>query len=333
MAIGDALGLPCEGLSPRRAARLFPNLDRYQLLPGRGMCSDDTEHACMTAQALLSAPADPERFRQVLGWQLRFWLLGLPAGVGLATLRGIIKLWLGIRPSGVMSAGNGPAMRALILGVALGHDYDKLNRYVRASTELTHRDDRAVAGALALALAAHLSSQGKRDPDVYLRELKLLCPEYPEFLTLIAGTLSRLNQPLSEVLTWLGCPHGITGYMLHTAPAVLWFWLQPTSDPFQARLATAIRCGGDTDTVAALLGGVLGADLGQQHVPENLLKNLWEWPRSPAWIQALAERLARALIQGPQPSQALNPLALIGRNLVFLLIVLLHGLRRLLPPY
>ena len=45
-AVGDALGLPYEGLSPRRGARMFPDLDRYHLLPGYGMVSDDTEHAC-----------------------------------------------------------------------------------------------------------------------------------------------------------------------------------------------------------------------------------------------------------------------------------------------
>jgi len=51
-AVGDAIGLPREGLSPRRASRLFgdPPLG-HRLLLGRGMVSDDTEHTCMTAQA------------------------------------------------------------------------------------------------------------------------------------------------------------------------------------------------------------------------------------------------------------------------------------------
>lgn len=53
-AVGDALGLPYEGLSPRRAARLLGPPDRHRLLGGRGMVSDDAEHACMTAFARLS---------------------------------------------------------------------------------------------------------------------------------------------------------------------------------------------------------------------------------------------------------------------------------------
>ena len=41
----------------------------------------------------------------------------LPAGVGLATARACLKLWLGFSPerSGIYSAGNGPAMRSAVL--------------------------------------------------------------------------------------------------------------------------------------------------------------------------------------------------------------------------
>src|SRR5713101_4712985 len=112
-AVGDALGLPREGLSRRRARKLFgPPPFHHQFLFGRGMTSDDTEHTCMVGQALLRAPSDPDRFARSLGWRLRFWLLGLPAGLGRATLRAVVKLWLGFSPhhSGVRSAGNGPAM-------------------------------------------------------------------------------------------------------------------------------------------------------------------------------------------------------------------------------
>src|SRR5437764_12916991 len=75
-AVGDALGLPREGLSRRRASRLFgdPPL-RYHLLLGHGMVSDDTEHTCMTGQALLRAPDDADIFARSLAWRLRFWLL------------------------------------------------------------------------------------------------------------------------------------------------------------------------------------------------------------------------------------------------------------------
>jgi hypothetical protein len=88
-AIGDSLGLPREGLSRGRAARIYGGPLRQRLVLGRGMLSDDTEHACMTAQALLVAGGDPRTFARVLAGKLRWWLLGLPAAVGWGTLRAL----------------------------------------------------------------------------------------------------------------------------------------------------------------------------------------------------------------------------------------------------
>lgn len=54
-AVGDALGLPYEGLSRRRGQSMYGAPDRYRFCFGKGMVSDDTEHTCMVAQALLTA--------------------------------------------------------------------------------------------------------------------------------------------------------------------------------------------------------------------------------------------------------------------------------------
>lgn len=149
-AVGDALGLPYEGMSRLRAQRLAGSLDRHRFLPGRGMVSDDTEHTCMVAQSLIESAGDDARFLGALARRLRWWLLALPAGTGLATLRAGVKLLIGVPPaaSGVWSAGNGAAMRAPVIGAAYGHDRERLIRLVRASTRLTHRDPRAEHGAL-----------------------------------------------------------------------------------------------------------------------------------------------------------------------------------------
>src|SRR2546421_292743 len=94
-AVGDALGLCAEGMSRRRQLRFYPRLDGPRFVFGRGMVSDDTEHTCMVAQALLAAGGDVRAFVRSFAWRLRFWLLGLPAGTGRATLRAVVKLWLG----------------------------------------------------------------------------------------------------------------------------------------------------------------------------------------------------------------------------------------------
>ena len=94
-AVGDALGLPYEGVSPKRAARLLGSPDRYRFFFRRGMISDDTEHTCMVAQSLIDAGGDVPNFTRSFARRLRWWILALPAGVGKATARSGIKLWLG----------------------------------------------------------------------------------------------------------------------------------------------------------------------------------------------------------------------------------------------
>lgn len=78
------------------------------------MIRDDTEHTLMVAQTLLTHPDDAMTFGRSLAWRLRWWFLGLPAGVGLATARACLKIWPGfpLDHSGVYSAGNDAAKRS-----------------------------------------------------------------------------------------------------------------------------------------------------------------------------------------------------------------------------
>ena len=52
-AVGDALGLPAENLSPGRIRRLWHGEWKMRFLFGHGMISDDTEHTLLVAQSLL----------------------------------------------------------------------------------------------------------------------------------------------------------------------------------------------------------------------------------------------------------------------------------------
>ncbi|TNF56233.1 ADP-ribosylglycohydrolase family protein, partial [bacterium] len=118
-AIGDALGLSSEHLSKKRQRKLFPDPDVYRFFFHKGMISNDTEHACMVAQALINSRGDDTKFLQELSRLFRIWILAIPAGCGKATGLAILKLLLGwpALKSGVFSAGNGPAMRSGIIGV------------------------------------------------------------------------------------------------------------------------------------------------------------------------------------------------------------------------
>jgi len=293
--------------------------------------SDDTEHAAMTAQALIVAAGDVARFRRCLAWKLRWWFLGLPAGVGLATARACIRLWIGISPerSGVNSAGNGVAMRSAIIGAAFADDEAKRWEFVAASTRLTHMDPRAETAALAVAGAAAWIVRGETMEQFQVR-LPALSEdgEWRRACKLLTDGLSG-GQSVKLFAETLGLKSAVTGYAFHTVPVALFAWLRHRGD-FHETVQSVIRCGGDTDTTAAIAGALAGCDAGQKGIPAEWLAGLKDWPRSKNWLVRVASRLAEKNSQ--QPVRLFWP-GIIPRNLFFLATVLVHGLRRIFPPY
>jgi ADP-ribosylglycohydrolase len=339
-AVGDALGLPCEGLTPRRQRLLFGVVDRYHLWFGRGLVSDDTEHAVITAQALVGSRGEADPFVHDLGHRLRTWVLALPAGVGRATLAACFRLCLGESPyhSGVPSAGNGPSMRAAVLGLTMGDDTRALKKLVWHCSRVTHSDPRAEHAALAVAEAARLAGQGITvAPLDYYRRLELLLSgeHADEFLEALRGVIESVARgettaAYSERL-WQG--RGVSGYSLHTVPAALHCWLRRQND-FRAAVTEIIACGGDTDTTAAIVGGIVGARVGRAGIPPEWINGLRDWPITVSFLESLA-----AAVAASSGSHAAVPLPELPfyqqclRNVGFTVIVLLHGFRRLLPPY
>ena len=336
--VGDAIGLPYEGLSWRRAVRMLGEPDRHRFLPGHGMVSDDTEHSCMVAQALIASGGDPDQFANHFARGLRWWILGLPAGVGFATLRASLKLWAGFSPShsGVFSAGNGPAMRSAIIGAAVD-DLPTLKRFVQASARITHSDPKAEHAALAVALAAHLASQGDVvSGAAFLKELtQLVDAGADELLALVGRAVdsAERGEATSAYAASLGLDRGVTGYVYHTVPVALQAWLRHRHD-LPTAVIEVVRCGGDTDTTAAIVGGIVGAAVGKEGIPGDWLEGLWEWPRTIAWIERLAGQLHAAVSSGQVERPIRLPVfGVVPRNVLFLAIVLAHGFRRVLPPY
>ena len=345
LAVGDALGLPREKLSRRRGARLFPDADqRHRFLGAHGVFSDDTEHACFVAQALLRSGGDPEAFQKDLSRRLRWWALALPAGAGWATLLASFKLWLGVPRdrSGVVSAGNGPAMRAPLLGVCLGDDLERMAMFLRFSTRLTHIDPKSEYGAFAIAWAAHRASYLGPDevvsPRQFVDELRQVVKGDKHssrlFDRLDAMVLSlERGQTTEEFATVMEWDRGVGGYILETVPAALHAWLQHPKD-YHAAVGSVIRCGGDTDTVAAITGALVGAHVGKAGIPAEWLAGIIDWPRTVRWIEGLALEVAKGeWLTTPQPAKRLAVWAIPFRNALFLAWVLKHGFRRLLPPY
>lgn len=342
-AVGDALGLPREGLTPARAKRMYgPGPLRHRFVFGRGMASDDAEHACLTAQALLAARGNESRFARSLAWRLRFWFAAMPAAVGWATLRAIIKLWIGFSPntSGVYSAGNGPAMRAPVIGAFLANRPERIEAWTRISTRMTHTDPRAEDGALAIAIAAAYAVRkgpANVDANEVLNEirLKLRTDELKQAVDRVSEHVVR-RATTAEFAKSFGFEKGVSGYMLHTVPAVLFCWLSNPAD-FEQAVEEMILLGGDADSTGAIVGALAGATAGANAIPKEWIEGITDWPRSTTWMQRLGERLhaafaAESNLEKTAPLPLFWP-AIPLRNLVFLAVVLVHGFRRMLPPY
>ncbi|MGA2496419.1 MAG: ADP-ribosylglycohydrolase family protein [Tepidisphaeraceae bacterium] len=330
-AVGDSIGLPREGLSRRRAMRMFGGAPlEHRLLPRHGMVSDDTDHTCMAAQSLVSSCGAPDHFAPDLAWRLRWWLLAIPAGIGLATLRSIMKLWLGFPPSrsGVRSAGNGPAMRSAVIGVFARDNPERLRQLVIASTRITHTDPRAEQGAMVIASAAAYGSRVGSGGVGVVACFKQITPvvaadELARNLQLCHEHLDR-GSSAEEFCTAIGQDRGVSGFINHTVPVAIFCWLRHRDD-----FRSAVLCGGDADTVGAIVGALAGATLGSQAIPASWLDGIVEYP----WSVTRMRRLARCLSGGISAGRVrvFWP-GMLARNVVLATAVILHALRRLLPP-
>lgn len=325
-AVGDSIGLPTEGLPRRRAARWVAGGLRHRFLMGLGMLSDDTEHTLMLMAALRRHPDDPDAMQRDFGRQLRWWLAALPAGVGLSTARAIGKLWLGFpaSKSGVRSAGNGAAMRSAIIGAMFAHDSEKRREIALAACRVTHTDPRAEESVLLVVEATAMAVKGADTRDVLdaLRPILMSDIMNGHFEALEAALSEGCS--VSEYAERIGCGDGVSGFAPNSVAVALYGWLRHRGD-FERMLTEVIGCGGDTDSVAAIAGGICGAEVGEQGIPPAWIAGICDWPRSVSFIRRMAEA-------GEDPPKVFWPAVLL-RNFIFLVVVLLHGFRRLLPHY
>jgi ADP-ribosylglycohydrolase len=340
-AVGDALGLPTEGLSPGRANALFGSGWRHRLVLNRGMISDDTEQTIFVAQSLIAHPSDPNAFGRRLAWCLRWWLASLPAGVGFATLRAILRLCVGVPParSGVRSAGTGAAMRVAPIGAFLSSHPAEIDPFVEAATRLTHTDPRALVAARVVArlVAWTIEEDLSSRPPIEDLEARLRSAGAGdvEWETIVSGLVRALRDDLSvEVYARsLGLEKGVTGYAYHVVPVAVFAWYRHFGR-FREAVSATLSCGGDTDTAGAIAGALAGATVGVEGIPSEWVDGIADWPRGPVVAIEVADRLHEVSLDRvpKRPIPYFWP-GVLPRNILFLAVVLAHGFRRLLPPY
>jgi ADP-ribosylglycohydrolase len=322
-AVGDSLLLPSEGLSRQRIARRFGDRLEQGLLFGRGMVSDDTDHTFLLARCLAVERTDADRFVRRFAWRLRWWFLCLPSGCGKATGQAIMRLLLGWSPTraGVSSGGNGPSMRAAIIGAVFADDAMRRHEFGRAACHLTHRHPQAEAAALAVAEIAAWIVRGDTEPLWPLLDHEE--PEWRKRLDIVRQWHAD-GGDTDALARALGCPDHVWGWSLTSVPFALGCWLKHRHDA-RAGMAAIRRAGGDTDTIGAIAGAWYGLDDGEAAFPAEWVERIVDWPVSTSQLRAAGAALGGA----PRQRWAWPFLPL--RNALFLLVILTHVFRRMIP--
>lgn len=364
---GDCLGLPFEMLSPAKKIKIYgPQIShKFLSIPFQGqfgLCSDDTEHAWLTALALYNTKeAALQNFGDELAANLKRWLFTFPIGIGRATLLSGLKLIIGKKysQSGIHSAGNGAAIRALVIGAFYADDLEtmleaiqpqpgqsvgnspQLRRSntpvgamleaVNASTMITHTDKKAYEGSAAIALAAAtaMKSDLAQPPTHLLFDTLLPLTTGQELKQYLSSAQSHLaaGSSLADYLKSVSIPaSGVSGYINHTVPAVIYAWLRYYGD-YRETISQLISAGGDTDSTAALAGALSGLTVGAEGIPEDWLNGACGWPLKINHFREISQALST---NGAEPRDVPSNFLFFIRNILSLPIFGFHILRRIL---
>ncbi|SDZ33354.1 ADP-ribosylglycohydrolase [Micromonospora pattaloongensis] len=162
------------------------------------------------------------------------------------------------------SCGNGAAMRVAPLGAYFADSTAHAAAEAVAASEVTHAHPEGIAGAVAVAVAASLAAKAR---------LSGHRPAPPELLEVVAGVLEaggRVRRGLERALGLLGRPPTEAAYELgngsaataqDTVPFTLWA-AATFLDDYPAAVRACVAAGGDMDTTAAIVGGIVAAHTG-----------------------------------------------------------------------
>ncbi|MEM6531764.1 MAG: ADP-ribosylglycohydrolase family protein [Myxococcota bacterium] len=320
LAVGDALGLAVEGMSRAQIERRYGRIAHYRIVEDIGYVSDDTEQTVLLLSCLLDEGDDLERTIRAFRRSLRGWFLRGPLGAGRATLGACLRITVGIHNSGRSSAGNGSAMRAPALALRFPVDAQRRSYFGRAAARVTHVDPRATEGALYTAeLTAECLQHGTSVDRQRLvgRAMGVVRDAR------LKNALQRASAASDDERRYRELPR--SGYVVDTLAAATAEFLRHGHDPSLA-ISEAVNNGGDTDTIAAIVGAWVGALHGAHALPEDWVECLEDGPYGRAHLLALA----RAAVDRTH-SPPLNGFSAWLRNLSLAPLLVFHVVRRRLP--
>lgn len=286
LALGDALGMPTQAMSPQQIQMVYGHVtglvdgDKSQpYAPGMaaGSVTDDTEQALLIASLLLKGHGseltlDASEFSHaLLAWEDSMIERGSLDLLGPSTKAALERVRAGEDPLRVGGEGttNGAAMRVTPIGIAAStSDRQLFADAVWSSCQVTHATRQGFQSAALVAAAVSLGiDAGAADVTDLLWEAVAFVHSLPERGAwspepdVVAATHRALKlaaQPASS-LEWLAEQIGTA---VASAQAIPMAFALLARDPSPRTLLQAANLGGDTDTIGAIAGAILGASLG-----------------------------------------------------------------------
>ncbi|MFH6993315.1 ADP-ribosylglycohydrolase family protein [Flavobacterium sp. FlaQc-48] len=300
VAIGDALGVPVE-FKTRTYLKENPVVDMMGFMCWHqppGTFSDDSSLAFCTAESLSKGFDIEDMALTFVKWmQEGYWGAHHKVfDIGGTTRHSLARVAKGesARNSGNFfdeDNGNGSLMRILPLVFYLQKekDIEVIYQKVKAVSSITHAHFRSVFACFIYVVYCLQILKDKDKFEAYIKMQQVLSgflvdKKYnPVEIQLFDRVLNNdISQYPEDNI------HS-SGYVLDSLQASLWCFLN--SDSYEETVLKAVNLGGDTDTTAAIAGGLAGIYYGTENIPEKWIEQVARAND----IKDLAERLSKKI--------------------------------------
>ncbi len=258
-ALGDAIGAHFEGNPPTSNF----------VIPSDLRVTDDTQLTIATCESIIkSRSVNPA---SIADHFVRWFRDRRITGIGASTWKSLTELdagghWSMVGATGESSAGNGAAMRIAPLAFFLDPDVDTDRQTIRDVCRITHRNDEAYIGALAILRTIRHVIEGNQLHHDFLGRLVDSIPDSRVRDRLIA----LCDSSLSVAEYALRCAS--SGYVVDSVPFAILAAIQ--SADVLPTIQQIVQCGGDTDTIASMFGHICGAAFGSGALPMEIVNQI-----------------------------------------------------------